>query len=206
MKNLLLFCCVLLWLVGGLLFFTALGSVSAGADLPSDEHRLSLLVHDDWQQEPSESRIVGWFQNHFQLKELRCELYTQSDRVCRESLCLADRTLPCILLQRSDGYVAYKVSGASVPDSAEELCNGLFKPGVRYLLPWRRPRPTPAPPKPMPEDVPEPFSPDVRDVEIKDTVEVAEEAGISPWLLIAGPLLLFGGLTSLSSLRKTFSK
>jgi hypothetical protein len=96
--------------------------------------------------------------------------------------------LPAVWIQRPDGYVVYKASGANFPRSIVELEKDLLD-----CLPRPRPTPAPAPapaPAPLPPANPEPL-PDVAPV--PDVAPEPESEGLSLVLAAIAAILGSGG-------------
>ncbi len=170
-------------------------------ELPEDagECHLSLFVGPDWRARPADRRLVAWFDTEPRLVSLRSQchfhLSIQGDALYGR-FAAAITTTPAVVLQRADGKVLYKASGANMPPTSAEMAAevGRLFPNRPHLFPIL-PRPCPGPNCPKPEppkpnvDVnvvtPPPPVPDVRP-------DVAEE---SKQVFI--PLLIIGGIVSL---------
>ena len=89
-----------------------------------------------------------------------------------------------------------------MPDTAEELAQGIFFRGPRYLFHWRRAGPAPTP-DPSPGPPPPVFIPDdVSELEVPDTVEAEDTK--SAWPIGILSCLLAAGLTVVVKFRRLF--
>ena len=89
---------------------------------------------------------------------------------------------PAVLVQRDDGKVAYKASGANIPTDGVKLADDIAK-SIEQCFPRPRPKPTPTP-SPTPQPGPS-IVPDIR----PDEPEEEESSDDFPLLLLLLPFL-----------------
>ncbi len=178
-----------------------------GSDCSGREvRRVSLLLSKAWRERPREVRLVRWFQTHPLLRQVKATVYGAAT--------LPGIVRPCVLVQReSNGYADYKVSGDNVPETADELAEGIFFKGKilqRHLFHFRRVDHRENEPKREEvKEAPPVFQPsDVGAIEVPDTVpakvEPAEDDKVPAWpFLIFTPLLALG-LTAAVKFRGLF--
>ena len=131
-------------------------------DLPEDgdAYHTTLVLATDWRTMPKQRRLVAWFQADPRLASLRSQThfheYTERSPIYRARLARAVSSVPCVMVQRSDGRVVFKASGSNLPPTSGVLADQI----AASLCPRPRPQPD-VQPEPAPEPEPLPL-PDVR--------------------------------------------
>lgn len=169
--------------------------------LPQDQNKSYLSVFgvdgDDRYEE-----LKAWIASDSQLAALKSQTiynkYPTSSVMFRQRYAQGVQSFPCVRLQKADGTVIYEASGFGIPMSAEGLYNGMAE-GCRkhrHCQPCPQPTPpvTPAPVTPAPA----PF--------VKPQPVVHEFPTAVVWLaLIAGGVLLGGGVAFATCFKKDLS-
>jgi hypothetical protein len=100
------------------------------AEPPSSESEklwMFLITSDQWQTNPREKEVVGYFQNQRLSRvwaSTRHQWYTQSNPHYKDRLrAYMGDALPIVCVQRPDGEVLLNVTGLSMPHSANELAD-----------------------------------------------------------------------------------
>lgn len=96
--------------------------------LPEDGNVWATLVFttDAWQTNPTERKVVAWFSSNNKLASLVAQTkfhhYTASSLIYKHKFAsVVQNQFPCIIVQTFDGKKAYKISGANMPSSGEDL-------------------------------------------------------------------------------------
>ena len=115
-------------------------------ELPEDGegYHVSICLHDDWQKRSRERRLLAWFETESTLRALKSQVhwhvYTGSNAIYRTRLAHAvGDVLPAVIVQKADGFVAWKRSGENLPDSGPELTELIgrsFPSRPYYLFRW----------------------------------------------------------------------
>ena len=115
---------------GVLLWLLLVGSCFAQAQpvRPADQTKyfLSVWTSPNWQENATERTLVEWFNRDPQLSQLKSKTHwhhypTDALMIQRYASVLSASDIPCVTLQRPDGGVVYKASGASIPSSPSAL-------------------------------------------------------------------------------------
>jgi len=185
-------CFLFLVLIVAMLLGAAPASALVIRQLPEDgaQRHVSLVVHDNWRQVPAEVDLVARWQAA-QEPGVFFHLYTESHPIYRARIADSkwSQTIPCLILQEPDGFVAKQASEA--PEVTALLGGRVWRTSGRLL----RPRPIcPGPNCPAPAPVPVPVpAPVPAPIVVQPPAPEPEPASTAPWI-IAAVLLCLGGV------------
>lgn len=141
----------------------------------------SLFVHDDWKNRPADRRLVADFDAIAPLQSLKAQthfhVYTASDPNYRERFARDVNVLPCVLIQRANGEIVYKESGANVGCQPDGLARSI-QAGIRRHCPDGKCGPLPPPADEIPPDEPHETPPEL------PLLPAAKTDAENPWLIV----------------------
>jgi len=174
-----------------------------------EAYHVSLFLHDDYRKRPLDRSLVAWWEVDPVLKSVKAQThfhtFLASNPLYKSRFAKAVPTLPAVMIQKSEGKVMYKASGANLPPSPWQMSNDvarLFKNRPYYVLPWRRPKPCPTP-GPKPDPLPDENDGDIIiDTVIPDTVLQARAQPGFPWGIGALVVLAAAGISFYVNMRR----
>lgn len=135
-------------------------------DLPEDAAGWYFTLFTSGQSTERERRVYAWLTSEPRLATLvaqtRYNVYRATDKIYQTRYAgQVGSDFPVVVLQRPDGKVCYKCSGANLPETARELAEHVAQ-AIKDCCPFPRPTPTPAPTPPAPTPTPDlPPIPDI---------------------------------------------
>lgn len=146
-------------------------------DLPEDSgtYWLSVFYRDQY-QDPASRRLAAYMASEPRLQSLaammRTNVYTAGHPMYEQRYSnlisgQGDSGLPAVVVQKPNGALVYKASGANIPDSAEALAEEIRESLRRSAPNWDcrpydpncrpkpKPQPAPLPPAPAPAPLPD---------------------------------------------------